>query len=76
MTLGTRGFLSRQDDEGDDDDDDDDEGEGSSGAARVGAAVVRGIETIGTNDSVKRTGADVVTDDERPSVVTDDDRAV
>ena len=29
MTLGTRGFLSRQDDEGeDDDDDDDDEGEG------------------------------------------------
>ena len=29
MTLGTRGFLSRQDDEGDDDDD---EGEGSSGA--------------------------------------------
>ena len=34
MTLGTRGFLSRQDDDDDDGDDDDDDGdEGSSGAA-------------------------------------------
>jgi len=50
MTLGTRGFLSRQDDEGEDDDDDDDEGEGSSGAhVAVG----------------ETTTADVVTDDDR-----------
>jgi len=49
LTLGTRGFLSRQDDEGDDDDDDD-EGEGSSGAhVAVG----------------ETTTADVVTDDDR-----------
>ena len=50
MTLGTRGFLSRQDDEGEDDDDDEDEGEGSSGAhVAVG----------------ETTTADVVTDDDR-----------
>ena len=58
MTLGTRGFLSRQDDEGEDDDgddDDDDEGEGSSGAA-LKEALARTPWYVGLHRCARRSG--------------------
>ena len=56
MTLGTRGFLSRQDDEGEDDDDDDeDEGEGSSDAA-LKEALARTPWYVGSHRCARRSG--------------------
>jgi len=55
MTLGTRGFLSRQDDEGEDDDEDEDEGEGSSGAA-LKEALARTPWYVGSHRCARRSG--------------------